>query len=144
MISFQELQQNDYFNIALAALPIMADFNCYYDIQNSASLASNSDWSAASTLSLMNASMKLGGLSSYYASELLPTIPISMMVDIAGIYYTNQANKAVNGGNSSTMCLVSQAAGIVLGAIKMKEYYSNEQLDESDATVYASEQEPYF
>ena len=89
MISFQELQQNDYFNIALAALPIMADFNCYYDINNSADLSAHQDWSAASTLSLMNASMKLGGLSSYYANQLLPTIPLSMMVDVAGIYYTN-------------------------------------------------------
>merc|ERR1719453_1626138 len=144
LISLGELQENDYYNIALATLPIMANFNCYYDVVNDDSLTADSSWSATSTLALMNASMKLGGLSSYYANQLLPTIPLSMIVDVAGIYYTNQANKAVNGGNSSTMCLVSQAAGLVLSAAKIREYWMVDKAEAGDNVVYTSEQEPYF
>ena len=53
------------------------------------------------------AAMKLGGLGTYSANQLLPTVPLTFLGDAAGLYYTNKADAQTNGGTTSTFCIVS-------------------------------------
>ena len=73
----------------------------------------------ASQLSLTMAAMKLGGLGTYSADSLLPTIPLTLIGDAAALYYTNKADSTTNGGSTSTFCVVSQAVGMVVSAARI-------------------------
>merc|ERR1712100_507827 len=106
----------------MSLVPIVAHGACYYKVNDDSALTSD-DWSMTKNLALGAAGLKTLALATYMGGMMFPILPVSYLLDIGLLYYTNTADGDQSPTESSTtnICYAASTLSLVIGALKISQ-----------------------